>query len=553
MPRSMSPRQRRSPKRLPAIALRVPLRELRGLSLDAIAHYLSHPDPDERLPPLKGIDNGACLLELLRMQRIILLLDGLDELAISQEKLEDGLSELRKAVLDGGRVVVSARLGHLTSSRALAQTFPENEIARIQPMSEGPARDLLRKYGAPAKKADEIVHRLRSSPAQGIPLFLLMAYSVELSTPLEPVVLKSRTKVLAELLTLFCRRDEPRLGLSTEEQLTLLTLFAHWTSLLGELNSAQALEHLGLDPAEPAAKIVLNPHALLTKAANEAIRFRYPHFFHFFAAKALADDWSTLGFSSILEVLRGRRLDDETVEYMARLVTTEQLGAAWALSTERDDLSNAPLVRRNLLAVALAQVDDEATGASPTVRSTHLARVLGARRLEGVSLVGVTLQRFDLSGWKIVNVQGRGGSMVWCTNLAKCEYDDSILTLDSLEGTENPSAVDEKALIVKGCERLRRIIRPLRRKHDPSSLIDIMNLSECKDSPGWQVLQRHDFALQRKRGAGGERAWILVESGVRRLSAFAQVDADQSPQLLAGLLEREPALRHLLIALASLK
>ena len=54
-----------------------------------------------------------------------------------------------------------------------------------------------------------------------------MAYAVDLSRPLEPTALDSRTGVLAELLTLFCQRDEPRLGVSVDDQLRFLTDFAH--------------------------------------------------------------------------------------------------------------------------------------------------------------------------------------------------------------------------------------------------------------------------------------------------------------------------------------
>lgn len=534
-------------KTLPPVALRIPLRGLRVLTFDAIAHYLSRPDPDDGLPALTRLNTGACLVELLRMGRIILLLDGVDELMITAEKLEDGLRELRKAVIDGGRIVLAARRGHLTTRRTLEAHFSLGEIARIEPMPAEAGVELLQKYGATTRKAEEIVQRLRASPAHGIPLFLLMAYAVDLSRPLDSSAFRSRTSVLAELLTLFCRRDQPRLGVSTEDQLRFLTEFAHWTSLEGELEASNALELLGLDQSEPAAAIILNPHALLTRTANNTIQFKYPNFGHFFSAKALIDDWSRYGFTAVVDDLRSRKLEEETVEYMASLIDPAVIAAAWAMSGDRDELRRTPLVRRNLLALALARLEDDVPGAKHVERSAHLASLLGERVIADVSLVDLTLLRLDLAGWRVARIQGRGGSIQYCTNLVKCDFDGSIHTVDNLDGTDIPATVDETATLAHGAERLRKLLHQVRRKGG-SGLIKILNHSECRDMDGWQKLRRAGYAGEQRRGAGGERAWILNDAGLQVMGAFVQSEA-KPPRALEDLLKSEPRLRKLLLAL----
>jgi hypothetical protein len=530
---------------LPPIAIRVPLRGMRMLSLDAIAHYLSRPDLDDDLPALSRLNSGASLLQLLRMGRIILLLDGVDELMITREKLEDGLKELQKAVNDGGRIVLAARRGHLITRRTLEDVFPSDQIARIEPMPPAAGQRLLEKYGAPDDHAQKIVRRLQGSEAQGIPLFLLMAYALDLSSPLESSVLESKTNVLAELLRLFCRREESRLDITTNDQMRLLTEFAHWTSIEGDLQPATALELLGLDAAEPAAKIVLNPHALLTRAANDSIQFKYPNFKHFFSAKALAEDWAQLGFSAVVGDLRSHKLEEETIEYMARLVDPIAIAAAWAYS-EQEDVKRTPLVRRNVLALALARLEDDEPGSSHTARSNCLAGLLGSRVVTDVSLADLVLVRLDLAGWTLARLNGRGGSMQYCVNLARCDFDETISTVD-LDGTELPQDPNDSVAVLAGADRLRRMLSPLRRRGS-DLLIKMLNVSECRDADGWKEMRRAGYATIQRR-SGGERNWVLNDGGHRVMNAFMQADG-KPPRALRTLLDREPKLRSLLLALS---
>ena len=532
---------------LPPIALRVPLRGLRSLSLDGIAHYLSHPDTDDGLPQLPSLDSGACLLELLRLQRVILLLDGLDELAIGKDKLDQGIREIRRAVADGARVVFSSRQGHLASSRSIESTFREDEVARIDPMPASAGHLLLRRYGATEEEAEEILSRLTLSPAQGIPLFLLMAYTVRLNRELPAETLTSKTKVLLELIRLFCVRDEPRLGVSEEDQLRILTEFAHWTSLVGELNQASALEYLGIDADDADAAVIANPHALLGRSASDAILFRYPQFYSIFYAKALADDWTAMGVESILEDLRGHKLDDGIIEYLARLVSPSQIQAAWVQSTGRGTFTRWPLVRRNILALALAYLEDTTAGATPRARSTRLAEVIGSTVLEDVSLSELSLVRLDLSNWTIRRIQGKGGALLYCSGLEACDYDDSIWTLDSTEGSVFPTDDDEGPAIRAGRERLLELVRPIRRKGVESmGLIPFLALEECRDMVGWEEVRKAKFASISK--PHGNRSFVLTKRGLRSIGAFLRANLE-SEAAMAHLLRTDGELRTLLLSL----
>ncbi|MFD0205354.1 MULTISPECIES: hypothetical protein [Saccharothrix] len=524
----------------PSVALRVPLRGLRTLSLDAISHYLSRPSDEDHLPALNRLDSGRFLLELLRRQRLILLLDGTDELMISRAKLEEGLRELRRAVGDGARLAVSSRLGHLNSTRTIGTIFDSGEIATIEPMEPAGGRELLLKNGADPARADEVLKALQSSKAQGIPLFLLLAYYVNLKDELDVAVASSRTNVLLALLELLCVRDEERLGIDSKEQMAVLTDFAHWTHLLGDLNEHSALEHLGIDVAESKAAMILNPHALLTRTADGMVVFKYTEFLLLFAAKAISEDWRHLGFDSVAGDLRGTKLDDMTVEYLARLLSSDDIARGWSRAN-----GEYPLLKRNVLAIALARVEDECPGEVPAVRSACLARLLGGKSLCDTLLADVVIQRLDLQGWTLRRLSG-SGSLTYCVNAKQCDYDESVLQLNT-EGTEFPKATDDAARLARGCARLDAMIKPLKRR-SADGLVRMISLEECTDQRGWSELRRVGAAEQERKFGGGERFWVLTESGVRMLTRYAFREDDNA---LPGLMSAEPDLRVLLLALGN--
>jgi hypothetical protein len=527
---------------LPPVAVRVPLRGLRAFSLDAISHFLSHPSNDSELPALSRVDSGRFLLELLRRRRIILLLDGADELMVSGSKLEDGLREFRRAADDGARMAISSRISHLSSSRTIREVFKPGEVATIEPMTQDNGRDLLRKYGASEERAQEVLKALQSSKAQGIPLFLLLAYYVNLKNEFEVTVASSKTRVLLALLDLFCKRDEGRLGINSKEQLALLTDLAHWTQLEGELRVEDSLGYLGIDATEPRSAFLWNPHALLTRKNDGRIAFKYAEFFVLFAAKAISEDWRSLGFSSVVEDLRSSKLDDAIVEHMVWLLRDEDISGAWRVASTQAEFHRYPLVRRNILAIALARMEDECEGDSPATRSAYLAGLLGGKTISDMLLSDVVIQRIDLQGWTLRRLRGNA-SLLYCVNAKQCDFDDTVMGF-SLEGTELPAKRDEAAQLTRGASRLDEMVKPLRR-HGVDALIRLINLRECRDPQGWAALRRAGLADQERRYGGGERFWIINDAGTRTLTRFAYRD----PKGLSDLVTDDLNLRELLLAL----
>lgn len=537
---------------LPPVALRIPLRGLRSLSMDALAHHLSNPAENSGLPTLTRIRSGRCLRELLRLRRIVLLLDGADELMISSDGLREGLLEVRRAVSEGGQVVLATRVGHLLSSRNVRDQYKDSEIAVIEPLSAGSAQKLLEKYGASEIIAEHVVRELTPSGAQGIPLFLLLAL-VGVSGLSGKKVQGSRTEVLLTLLHLFCQRDEERLGVPVDEQMKLLTDFAHWANMLGgrELDKVKALEDLGLGQGTGSREAMIkNPHALLTQKSNDVIGFKYTQFFSLFLAKAISEDWHSYGFESTREDLRRTQLDEATVEFLSRLLTPADIAGGWAATSA--DVPGSPgrqphpLVRRNVLALALAHLEDTCPGGTPSARSALLAELLGGKVISDVLLAELVIQRINLAGWTLRHLQSRNGALLYCENLDQCDFDDTIYTLD-MEGTELASKVDEATLVDHGSRRLRKIIRPLLRKNS-DGLINMLSADECKDPKAWDELHRKGLA--EKQRIYGDKHWVLTANGLRLLGSFASADRNA---MLPSLIGADPALRSVVKSLGALK
>lgn len=533
---------------LPPVVLRVPLREMRLFSIGAVAEALSKSDAERGLPPLRLIDNGAVLLELLRMERVILLLDGLDELSMSREALQEDLKAWRSAISQGARVLFSTRSGHFVSAASVRAQFASHEIGEVQRLETESALELLEKYGATPTAARQLVKSLAPSVAVGIPLFLLLAFYVGLNEQLDPEVSESRTLVLLELLSLFCKRDEPRLGVPSQEQMDSLTSLAHWMNLEGELQEEEALQLLGVDPDENLAALVRNPHALLSKNSSGAIVFKYPEIGAIFAARAIVADWRSFGFRATLDDLRQFRLEEATVEYLARLIDEERLRNGW---TESGDSTYAkyPLIRRNLLAIAIAKLNDLAEGDTPQVRADLLSRLTGGKSLRGCNLSGITIERVDFRDWDLRSLAGRGGALLYCPNLGFATTDNSIATLDTLEGSEVAAEVDRRAEAEKGVVRLVHMLSGWQRKGD-WKLIRLKQVAQVSDASGWACARKFDLVEQKRRHHGA-KFWILTSHGHAILSTFSELTATKgtSSQLLKALLEREPVFKEFLIVL----
>ena len=503
---------------LPPVALRVPLRDFKSLSLDYIAHALSQPAGEGRTP-LPRITSGDVLRELVTQGRLILFLDGLDEIAADSSTVDSGILEWLRVVRDGGHFVLTSREGHEASRGSIARRFNPSETAVLQPMDPTAAISLLMKRGASGTNAERVVDAL-SGAAAGIPLFLLLANHVGLHEAPPAEVSKSRTLVLLELIRLFCERDEGRLGVTADEQISVLTQIAEWILESGAAKQDELLSDLGIAEDDPLARIIRNPHALLVND-NGIIEFKFPEFSALFRARAIAQAWQSFGFNAVAGLLRSKKLDEQVSEYLARLIHPAVISGAWA-SSELDD---ALILRRNLLAVALARVADVAHAENSNMRAAELAKVLGSRAITNVSLSGLYLERFDFADWQMRRLHGSGGTLSFCDHLWRTDHDDTVRTL-STDGCDFTTPDEHSTDLSVGIDRLRRLVRPLRRKNS-GAIVTIMNKDEARDPRAWEELTH--FGMARIEGKAAGARWVLNGDGVRVLTSFSAADSTGGP------------------------
>lgn len=539
---------RRSPSfvELPPVALRVSLRDFRSLSLDYIAHALSQPAQrgNSRIP-LPRISSGAVLRELLIQGRLILFLDGLDEVLADSPSIESGLQEWHRTVLAGARIVVASRTGHASARGAIARRFKPDETAAMKPLDRDSALELLERRNASPQRASSIYAAL-SGPAATIPLYLVLANYVGLDDALPDDVRVSKTLVLQTLVTHFCEREVSRLGVDSSSQMDLLDQISEWLNVDSVLSRDELLQALGLDSEDARARVVLNPHALLLHDANGGVEFKFPEFGALFAARVLASSWRNQGFDSVKQVLRTKRLDELVIEYLARLIHPSTISGAWVESTL--DVDRGLLLRRNLLAIAIAKVNDTSGGLTANARAVDLASVLGNRHLVNVSLSGLSLERFDLSGWEIKRVHGRDGVFSYCENLHRSDHDDSVGSV-LLEGCSFADPASVEVDLSPAVASLVRLIKPLRRKTG-GTLVSMMAVAEARDPLAWNLLQKAGMA--KRTGKSHSAKWELTSQGTRVLTSFNTAFA-QGEIVLDALIASDAEIRALLQMLAEAK
>ena len=526
---------------LPPIALRVSLRDFKSLSLDYIAHALSQPfsrDSDVALP---AITSGTFLRELLIQRRLILLLDGLDEVSGDSEMVDAGVLEWRRAVADGARLVATSRKGHSTCRAAISKRFAEDERATLEPISDSAGVELLEKRGTESARARALVQTL-SGTARNIPLFLLLAKAVDLDSSPMDAAPGSRSLMLWRLLELFCERDSQRLGLSGDEQMAMLTQIAEWLHLGGDMSSSGLLESLGVDKRDPMARVVDNPHALLMYS-GESLGFKYREFEALFTARAIVQAWSEFGFESVRASLRSKRLDSDVVEFAARFIRLPMLAGAWSVAGS--DAEYGPLLKRNLLAIALAAVEDQARAGSPVERGNTLSRLLGDRVFDSVSFSGLYLSRYDFSGWTFHRIHGHGGVVSYCEHLWLAEFDESIQGLKvEGQGFERPRV--RQVDVNDGIQRLSRLIKPMRRRNG-RGITSIMSVDESRDSKAWEILVGQGLAA--KSGKANMSRWTLNDVGMEALTSFWAAEL-RGPEALADVVTEHVQLHALIAKLA---
>jgi hypothetical protein len=342
-------------------------------------------------------------------------------------------------------------------------------------------------------------------------------------------------------------RDEPRLGVPSEDQMGILTELAHWLNVEGSLRDDEALERLGLDPTSRESSIVTKPHALLSLTSDRQVTFKYPQMQAIFTANAIYNDWSTFGFASSVEDLRRSALEEEIVEYLARLLGEDRLRSAWSDSSSDANLTRSPLIRRNLLAIAVAKLNDLAEAEVPRVRSDVLARLLGGRTLTDVTLADITLERLDFNGWDLRRIHGRGGALLYCPNVYRATTDATLTSLDSIDGSEvEDPAAGPSEKVGPAVDRLAAMLQPWCRK-GTDQLLKEMAVANTPDTAGWAFARRHQLVVQ-ERKYRGQKFWVMTDNGSRLLQSFLSTYR-RTPERLDVLISEESVLDELLRAL----
>jgi hypothetical protein len=120
-----------------------------------------------------------------------------------------------------------------------------------------------------------------------------------------------------------------------------------------------------------------------------------------------------------LKWLRNRfgdhKLSSVTFDFLAtKKLSPDRLRSAWEATS---DISGGrrPMIRRNLLGIALALVEITGRGCSRRERSQKLSEALGGTDLSQTVLEDLELESFDFGGWNFLGCDGRGGSITCCT------------------------------------------------------------------------------------------------------------------------------------------
>lgn len=173
-----------------------------------------------------------------------------------------------------------------------------------------------------------------------------------------------------------------------------------------------------------------------------------------------------------------------------------------------------------------------------------MATVLGNRTITNLSLSGLSLERFDFSGWEFRNLRGSEGVISYCENLELTIHDDSVESL-TLEGCSFKNSSDAEIDYSKAVASLAQLIKPLKRKTG-GALVALMSVDEVRDPLAWSALQKAGAAVRVGRSRSAK--WELTSRGTRLLAAFNSAHA-QGGVVLDELIESDVEIRQLLLRL----
>ena len=519
--------QRQDGSGLPPVVVRVRLRDLGALGLDSITEYLRATVRLERVP------NTLVLAHLLSFRRLVLLLDGLDELDVPRQEIIDGLHELNDVSGDGARLLLTSRAGLYRAETPIRTQLPGHSIVTLEPLDGDGAISLLKNYGSQTDDARELYQRLPAE-VRGVPLFLVWAHLSGHSGGQGA----SRAETLLEMIHQFCQRDERRIQVPAPEQMDLLSELAYHGSFVGPVTAEDAIILAG----DEDSRFVEGPHALLQYDQSNRLHFRYDFFADLFLARGIRANWRRSqdagpdSFRSwLFERLGERALPPLTLDCLSQLLEVDDLRVAWATA------SHIPLrlrrwTRRNLLAIALTRVSDGRTDKHEEPRADRLFGLLGSKDLSDSVLTGLTFEMFDFIGWDLRRVHTSGAFFSFC-NFSGAQFDDRLAAaeFESCEGLTDATAEEE--VLRRGQRVLQRALRPFHnRALGPYALYPRLN----EQTPG---LDRRAIALLRRQGfvvrEQGERAnwYICVTPAAReQFQRFLEDPTDKPASTLRNLL-----------------
>jgi hypothetical protein len=521
---------RESFQELPPVAMRVPLRELRSLSLVGIADYLR---------TARGLDrlrNAEVLTQLLLHRRLVLLLDGLDEFAASRSLMEEGLAELSFVAAQGARIMLTSRSGYYASESSIRAKLGSESILLLEPLDQERGMEMLRKRGASPEEAKSAAEALPLE-LRGIPLFLIWAWRSRFRGGVDEE--PSEAKILLHLVQLFCLRDEPRIKVSADKQIEVLTDLAYHSAFHGAVSKTDFAFLVGADDSP----FVEGPHALLRVNDSEQVDFRDATFASLFLAQGILKQWrdkAGRGGQHLKEWLGERlgaaKLDSLALDYLAELTQATDLQSAWTLASEAP-VRYQPFTRRNLLGVALAGIRTHAEGRSPSERSKLLEQALGGRDLSDTALADLVLEMYDFREWDLRRCDGRGAYIAFC-GFESAQFDAGLQAADIVSSTGLVPRVSEDEVMRKGLRRLTRALGPWRNHAlGPDALRSRLGEdTRGLDMVAMKCIRAHRLAelAQAERGL---RYWQLTDGGKRLFRETLSNPAVTNPELRELLLE----------------
>lgn len=419
---------------LPPLALCVSLRNLDGFSVRAIR--------DQLLTEVDLTLNVEALFDhILRTGRLVLLLDGLDEVIATGPEVAEALRELLDLTQAGARILIAARVG-----TALAQPIPilqrsdgDDDTAPTRSLGIGQldrenAVQLLVNYGEDRDDAGKLFDRLPTE-LSGNPLFLLWSRFSELA----PEPGQVRARALLQLVEGVCVREESlrEISMPPEKQI-------EWLSEIALHLLSAPMEREMLRAVVDDVQFVDGPHALLhlTGELGESIEFRHEAFEALLLAHALDNRWKEQkqkpdGFKSWL-TLGAKPFEELTIEYLGELLEADDVRTAWTATGEIHE--DQPNVRRNILAISLqiAARELEITSADDVTRTTVtpaerarrqsgiLATMIPDRNLTGCHLNGLVLENFAFAGWTLTDLHGNASHFEYC-DFVDAHHDSSLI------------------------------------------------------------------------------------------------------------------------------